>query len=81
MARYPRQRPRKLADKLREVRLQMGMTQAEMARHLGTDSGSISRCEQGIREPSLLDILAYSRLVGVEMEVLIDDRLSLPKKR
>jgi transcriptional regulator with XRE-family HTH domain len=81
MARYRRKRPKKLAGKLRELRLRLGMTQIELAKKLGTDSGAISRFETGKREPSLLEILAYSQLSGVGVEVLIDDKISLAKKR
>ena len=81
MARYRRKRPKKLAGKLRELRKRMQMTQIELAEHLSTDSGSISRFETGKRDPSLLEILAYSRLSGVGVEVLIDDKISLAKKR
>lgn len=81
MARYRRKAPKKLAGKLRELRLRMKMTQEEVAEYLGTDSGSISRFEQGKREPSLLEILAYSRMSGVGIDVLIDDKVRLAKKR
>jgi transcriptional regulator with XRE-family HTH domain len=80
MARYRRKSPKKLAGKLREVRLRLGMTQEELAKHLGTDSGSISRFEHGKRDPSLLEILAYSRLSGVGVEVLLDDKMNLSRK-
>lgn len=81
MARYRRKAPKKLAGKLREVRLRLGMTQEEVARYLGTDSGAISRYERGLRDPSLLEILAFSRMSGVGIDVLIDDKMSLAKKR
>ena len=57
------------------------MTQEEVAKRLGMDSGAISRYERGLREPSLLEILAFSRMSGVGVEVLIDDKMSLAKKR
>ena len=81
MPRYRRKSPKKLGAKLREVRLRLGMTQEELAKHLGTDSGSISRFEHGKRDPSLLEILAYSRLSGIEIDVFLDDKMSLAKKR
>jgi len=77
MARYKRKSPKKLAAKLRHIRLQLGMTQEEVAAKIGTDSGAVSRFERGIREPSLLEILAYSYLSGVSLEILIDDKKSL----
>lgn len=81
MPRYRRKAPKKLGAKMREVRLRLDMTQEEVARHLGTDSGAISRYERGLREPSLLEILAFSRMSGVGVELLIDDKMGLAKKR
>lgn len=81
MARYRRKRPRNLAAKLREVRKRLEMTQIELAEEIGTDSGTISRFETGKREPSLLEILAYSQISGVGIDVLIDDKKSLAKER
>jgi transcriptional regulator with XRE-family HTH domain len=81
MARYKRKAPKKLAGKLREIRLRMEMTQQEVADRIGTDVSSISRFERGIREPSLLEILEYSYLSGVAVEILIDDKRSLAKLR
>ena len=80
MARYRRKSPKKLGGKMREARLRLGMTQEEVAGYLGTDSGAISRFERGLRDPSLMEILAFSKLSGVGIEVLIDDRLSLARK-
>ena len=80
MGRKRRKAPKKLAGKLRKIRLRMELTQEQLAKELKTDSGSISRFETGKREPSLLEILAYSRLSGVGVEVLIDDKMSLAKK-
>jgi transcriptional regulator with XRE-family HTH domain len=78
MPRYRRKAPKKLGAKLREVRLRLDMTQEELARRIGTDSGSISRFEHGKREPSLLEMLAYSNLAGVTINELVDDKVKLP---
>jgi transcriptional regulator with XRE-family HTH domain len=80
MARYKRKGPKKLADKLRQVRLLMHMTQQEVADRLGTDASSVSRFERGIREPSLLEILEYSYMSGVAVEILIDDKKNVAKR-
>ena len=40
----------------------------------------VSECEHGKREPNLLVLLAYARLARVRVEVLIDDKLDLPKR-
>jgi transcriptional regulator with XRE-family HTH domain len=81
MARYRRKSPKKLGAKMREARLWLGMTQQEVADCLGTDSGAVSRFERGLRDPSLLEILAFSRLSGLGIDLLIDDKRSLAKKR
>jgi transcriptional regulator with XRE-family HTH domain len=81
MARYKRKSPKKLAGKLRDVRARLGITQQQVADALGTDASSISRYERGIREPSLLELLAFSRLSGVGMEALVDDKVSLANKQ
>jgi hypothetical protein len=46
---------------------------------LATQS-KISEFESGKRDPSLLILLQYSRLAGVHMEDLVDDKTDLPDK-
>jgi len=38
--------------------------------------GNISRFEQGLREPTLLVLLAYAQTVAVTIDVLVDDSVS-----
>ena len=79
-----RPKPERLAGKLRQIRLALGLSQPEMLRRLGLEESMqyarISEYETGQREPSLLTLLAYSRVAGVHMEVLADDELNLPDK-
>jgi transcriptional regulator with XRE-family HTH domain len=79
-----RPKPQRLAEKLRQIRLALGLSQTEMLRRLGLEEGMkyarISEYEQGIREPSLLTLLEYSRVAGIHLEVLADDGLDLPAK-
>ena len=79
-----RPKPERLAEKLRQVRLALGLSQTEMLKRLGLEEemqyARISEYETGQREPSLLTLLAYSRVAGVHMEVLADDALDLPDK-
>jgi hypothetical protein len=42
--------------------------------------GNISRFEQGIREPPLLVPLAYAKVAKITIDVLVDDKLGLPKR-
>lgn len=79
---YTRERPARLAEKLLQIRLALGISQGEMLRRLGADEKNdryyISNFETGKREPSLMILLEYARLANVLMEVLADDNLDLP---
>ena len=77
-----RPRPKKLAQKLLAIRQQLGLTQQAMAERLGKipsppDGAMISRYERDEREPSLFALLAYARIAGVAVDVLIDDKMKL----
>jgi transcriptional regulator with XRE-family HTH domain len=77
-----RQRPERLAEKLRQIRLSLGLSQSEIVRQLGVedqlDGARISGFETGLREPSLLILLQYAHLANLYMEALVDDSLDLP---
>lgn len=79
-----RQRPERLAEKLRQVRLSLGLTQSEMVRRLGAedqiDAARISGFETGLREPSLTILLNYARLANVYLDALVDDTRDLPAR-
>ncbi len=83
MGASPRVRPERLALKLGQVREKLGLTQVEIAVELSdkavvvTDK-DISKWEKGERDPSLVVVLRYSRLIKVPMEVFADDKLDLP---
>ena len=81
---YARPKPERLAGKLQQVRLSLGLSQTELLRRLDAEDilaySQISEFETGRREPSLLVLLRYARLSGVPTEVLIDDELDLPDK-
>ena len=84
--RHPRPQPDRLAEKLHQIRNRLGYTLEEMARALSRvkksppNKSHIHRFEAGIREPSLLVLLEYSRIAGVSLEALVDDELELPLK-
>jgi transcriptional regulator with XRE-family HTH domain len=80
-----RPQPKRLGPKLRQIRIGLGLTQEQMAERLKKtpsppQPAHISRFEQGKREPSLPVLLAYARLAGVAMELLVDDKVDLPKR-
>jgi transcriptional regulator with XRE-family HTH domain len=84
MGTNPRVRPQRLAEKLRYIRESLNLTQAELMRRLDIErlatQSKISEFESGKRDPSLLILLQYSRLAGVHMEDLVDDKANLPAK-
>jgi transcriptional regulator with XRE-family HTH domain len=84
MARGPREKPARLAEKLRAVREALGLSQTEMLRRLGAEERMayhrISEFESGKGEPSLIILLQYARVAGVCLERLVDDELDLPDK-
>jgi len=84
MGKSARERPRRLAEKLLEIRLGLGFSQNEMLAALGLKDkvfrSAISGYELGAREPSLPVLLKYSRLAGVSTDVLIDDEIDLPDR-
>jgi transcriptional regulator with XRE-family HTH domain len=81
---YARPKPERLAEKLGQIRIALGLSQTEMHRRLGAEEmiayTQISKYESGRREPSLMILLQYARVAGVHMEALVDDDLDLPKK-
>ncbi len=81
MGRSRRNKPKKLAHKLLEIRKRLGMSQTEMARalELKVHYSAVSNFELGTREPDLIMVLRYARLAGVDMETIVDDQLNLPE--
>jgi transcriptional regulator with XRE-family HTH domain len=84
MAKYARTKPKRLTQKLRQIRLGLGLSQNQMLEKLGlADSlfrSSISSYERGGSEPPLPVLLTYARLAGVCLDVLADDDMDLPKR-
>ncbi len=77
-----RPRPERLAEKLLQIRLALGLSQDGMLERLDFPEGlvrsRISSYELGKREPSLLVLLKYAQCVNVSTDVLIDDKKDLP---
>ena len=84
MGKYPRRRQERLAEKLLQVRLALGLSQNEMLKHLGVEEEffrtNISNYELGEREPPLYVLLRYARAAGVCLDTIVDDELDLPKE-
>ena len=82
MGRKARIKPDRLAEKLIQIRLALGLSQSELLRSLGLedvmDYRRISEFERGTTEPPLSAVLQYARVAGVHMEDIVDDQLDLP---
>jgi len=72
----------RLADKLTQIRLALGLSQNELIRRMNLEEeltqARISAYERGMREPKLLVLLSYAKVAGVYVDALIDDELDLP---
>lgn len=79
-----RPKPRRLAEKLLQIRLAFGLSQDGMLTRLELDEShfrsAISGYELGTREPPLPVLLKYARVSGVCLDVIVDDDLDLPLK-
>lgn len=79
-----RPRPRRLAEKLSQIRNTLGLSQSELLRQLRVQDEipytRISDYELDKNEPTLMVLLEYARVAGVHLEEIVDDQMELPSK-
>ena len=79
-----RPRPRRLAEKLLQIRHGLNLSQPEIVKRLGVADqihyNNISKYELNKNEPPLMILLAYARLAQVHLEEIVDDEIDLPRK-
>ena len=84
MGRVSREKPKRLAEKLLKIRVDLELSQNQMLEKLGLGEkvfrSAVSGYELGTREPTLPILLKYARLAGISTDILIDDELDLPEK-
>ena len=82
MGRKPRPIPKRLGEKLLQIRNALGLSQTEMLKRLGVEDiipyKQISKYELDITEPPLIILLRYAQVAGVHVEDIIDDGIDLP---
>ena len=83
MGRASREKPLRLAEKLKQIREELGLSQGGMLIRLDLQDTSINRAsisgyELGEREPPLLVLYAYANAANIYLEVLVDDEIDLP---
>ena len=61
-----------IADRIKLLREQKGMTQAELARKLGVTRSGVNAWEMGVTVPSTQYVVELSLLFGVSADVLLD---------
>ena len=84
MGRVSREKPKRLAEKLLQIRIDLGLSQNQMLEKLELDDkvfrSAVSGYELGTREPTLPILLKYARIAVTSTDILIDDELNLPEK-
>lgn len=65
--------------RLRELRLQNGMTQNEIAAKIGVSGQSILNWENGIYEPKINQLIQLADLFGVSIDYLVERKNSVNK--
>lgn len=62
---------RRFSERLKQLRLQNGQYQKELAIHLHISVGAISSCENGIHQPNLNTIVRIADFYGVTADYLL----------
>ena len=83
MGKNPRHKPRRLGKKLCQIRAALGLSQNAILMEMGLDNkytrNNLSNYELDRREAPLPILLGYARLAGISLDVIVDDKLPLPK--
>lgn len=80
---HARRRPKRLAEKLLQIRETLGLSQREIAGRIRERAGveipykNISKYELGKSTPPMEIALAYARLAGISLEHIVDDEIEL----
>jgi transcriptional regulator with XRE-family HTH domain len=69
------------AGRLRELREQAGLTQGQLAAHVGTTVRNISRLETGAQEPTWPTVVALAKVFGVSCEAFLQPPAAMPEPR
>jgi len=59
-------------ENLKNLRLQEGLTQPELAEKLGVSKGMISFWENGVYEPTASNIIAIAKFFNITTDELLD---------
>ena len=59
------------AENLKELRLEKGVGQVELAEKIGVSKGIISLWENGKREPTLSSLIALAKYFDISIDTLV----------
>ena len=59
------------AENLKELRIEKGVGQVELAKAINVSKGIISLWENGLREPKLSNLIALSKFFEVSIDYLV----------
>ena len=62
---------RQLAELLRTIRIESGLTQVDIAERLGETQSAVSKVESGQRRLDLVQLQTYCKAVGVSLRDLV----------
>jgi transcriptional regulator with XRE-family HTH domain len=58
---------------LRQKRLDAGLTQLQLARSIKTSQSFIGKCERGERRIDVLELQAFCRALGIELQAFMTE--------
>jgi transcriptional regulator with XRE-family HTH domain len=61
----------RLGARIRDIRKEKDLTQADLAKKLGRSQSQISEWETGDSEPQLLNLIAIAKALGVQLTDLV----------
>ncbi len=64
-----------LGNKVRQIRIEKGLTQTELANNIGKDQPSINRLEKGRINPSYIYLLEICEGLEVSIQELLENKL------
>ena len=62
--------PERLANRLKDRRSELGLTQAELAEHVGVTRKTVNTVENGVFTPSTTLAIKLSKALGLSVEQL-----------
>lgn len=68
---YSMENLNRFKDNLKELRIEKGLGQVELAKAVGVSKGIISLWENGLREPNMSSLIALATFFGVSIDELV----------